>query len=156
MREPDPPISDKILLEKKKYDKTGYKNKIFKNLLRNNRGFEFGKKLLGINLGKKNDNFNDYESVNSIQNSNISLSNNNLEKSIESKNSSNNGVNNNNLNFGNIFKNLSNNNNNKNINTIKNNTFFKTLFSKKNKNNDESNINIINNYKIEDSKINEN
>ena len=156
LREPDPPISDKILLEKKKYDKTGYKNKIFKNLLRNNRGFEFGKKLLGINLGKKNDNFNDKESVNSIQNSNISLSNNNLEKSIESKNSSNNGVNNNNLNFGNIFKNLSNNNNNKNINTIKNNTFFKTLFSKKNKNNDESNINIINNYKNEDSKINEN
>ena len=156
LREPDPPISDKILLEKKKYDKTGYKNKIFKNLLRNNRGFEFGKKLLGINSGKKNDNFNDKESVNSIQNSNISLSNNNLEKSIESKISSNNGVNNNNLNFGNIFKNLSNNNNNKNINTIKNNTFFKTLFSKKNKNNDESNINIINNYKNEDSKINEN
>ena len=138
LREPDPPISDKILLEKKKYDKTGYQNKIFQNLIRKNRRLEFGKKLLNINLDK---NDFDKESSSSIQKNNISMSN--LDKSISSKASS---INNN------IFTNL-NNNNNKNTNTIKNNTFFRALFTKKNKKEDENEINIINNYKKEDSKI---
>ena len=138
LREPDPPISDKILLEKKKYDKTGYQNKIFQNLIRKNRRLEFGKKLLNINLDK---NDFDKESISSLQKSNISMSN--LDKSISSKTSS---INNN------IFTNL-NNNNNKNTNTIKNNTFFRALFTKKNKKEDENEINIINNYKKEDSKI---
>ena len=137
LREPDPPISDKILLEKKKYDKTGYQNKIFQNLIRKNRRLEFGKKLLNINLDK---NDFDKESSSSIQKNNISMSN--LDKSISSKASS---INNN------IFTNL--NNNNKNTNTIKNNTFFRALFTKKNKKEDENEINIINNYKKEDSKI---
>ena len=139
LREPDPPISDKILLEKKRYDKTGYQNKIFQNLIRKNRRLEFGKKLLNINLDK---NDFDKESSSSIQKYNISMSN--LDKSISSKASS---INNN------IFTNLNNNNNNKNTNTIKNNTFFKALFTKKNKKEDENEINIINNYKKEDSKI---
>ena len=139
LREPDPPISDKILLEKKKYDKTGYQNKIFQNLIRKNRRLEFGKKLLNINLDK---NDFDKESSSSIQKNNISMSN--LDKSISSKASS---INNN------IFTNLNNNNNNKNTNTIKNNTFFRALFTKKNKKEDENEINIINNYKKEDSKI---
>ena len=139
LREPDPPISDKILLEKKKYDKTGYQNKIFQNLIRKNRRLEFGKKLLNINLDK---NDFDKESSSSIQKYNISMSN--LDKSISSKASS---INNN------IFTNLNNNNNNKNTNTIKNNTFFRALFTKKNKKEDENEINIINNYKKEDSKI---
>ena len=118
LREPDPPISDKILLEKKKYDKTGYQNKIFQNLIRKNRRLEFGKKLLNINLDK---NDFDKESSSSIQKNNISMSN--LDKSISSKASS---INNN------IFTNLNNNNNNnKNTNTIKNNTFFRALFTKK-------------------------
>lgn len=138
LREPDPPISDKILLEKKKYDKTGYQNKIFQNLIRKNRRLEFGKKLLNINLDK---NDFDKESISSLQKSNNSMSN--LDKSITSRNSS---INNN------IFTNL-NNNNNKNTNTIKNNTFFRALFTKKNKKEDENEINIINNYKKEDSKI---
>ena len=138
LREPDPPISDKILLEKKKYDKTGYQNKIFQNLIRKNRRLEFGKKLLNINLDK---NDFDKESSSSIQKNNISMSN--LDKSISSKASS---INNN------IFTNL-NNNSNKNTNTIKNNTFFRALFKKKNKKEDENEINIINNYKKEDSKI---
>ena len=137
LREPDPPISDKILLEKKKYDKTGYQNKIFQNLIRKNRRLEFGKKFLNINLDK---NDFDKESSSSIQKNNISMSN--LDKSISSKASS---INNN------IFTNL--NNNNKNTNTIKNNTFFRALFTKKNKKEDENEINIINNYKKEDSKI---
>ena len=137
LREPDPPISDKILLEKKKYDKTGYQNKIFQNLIRKNRRLEFGKKLLNINLDK---NDFDKESSSSIQKNNISMSN--LDKSISSKASS---INNN------IFTNL--NNNNKKTNTIKNNTFFRALFKKKNKKEDENEINIINNYKKEDSKI---
>ena len=137
LREPDPPISDKILLEKKKYDKTGYQNKIFQNLIRKNRRLEFGKKLLNINLDK---NDFDKESSSSIQKNNISMSN--LDKSISSKASS---INNN------IFTKL--NNNNKNTNTIKNNTFFRALFTKKNKKEDENEINIINNYKKEDSKI---
>ena len=137
LREPDPPISDKILLEKKKYDKTGYQNKIFQNLIRKNRRLEFGKKLLNINLDK---NDFDKESSSSIQKNNISMSN--LDKSISSKASS---INNN------IFTNL--NNNNKKTNTIKNNTFFRALFTKKNKKEDENEINIINNYKKEDSKI---
>ena len=137
LREPDPPISDKILLEKKKYDKTGYQNKIFQNLIRKNRRLEFGKKLLNINLDK---NDFDKESSSSIQKNNISMSN--LDKSISSKASS---INNN------IFTNL--NNNKKNTNTIKNNTFFRALFTKKNKKEDENEINIINNYKKEDSKI---
>ena len=139
LREPDPPISDKILLEKKKYDKTGYQNKIFQNLIRKNRRLEFGKKLLNINLDK---NDFDKESSSSIQKNNISMSN--LDKSITSRTSS---INNN------IFTNLNNNNNNKNTNTIKNNTFFRALFTKKNKKEDENEINIINNYKKEDSKI---
>ena len=139
LREPDPPISDKILLEKKKYDKTGYQNKIFQNLIRKNRRLEFGKKLLNINLDK---NDFDKESISSLQKSNISMSN--LDKSISSKTSSINS---------NIFTNLNNNNNNKNTNTIKNNTFFRALFTKKNKKEDENEINIINNYKKEDSKI---
>ena len=139
LREPDPPISDKILLEKKKYDKTGYQNKIFQNLIRKNRRLEFGKKLLNINLDK---NDFDKESISSLQKSNISMSN--LDKSITSRTSS---INNN------IFTNLNNNNNNKNTNTIKNNTFFRALFTKKNKKEDENEINIINNYKKEDSKI---
>ena len=139
LREPDPPISDKILLEKKKYDKTGYQNKIFQNLIRKNRRLEFGKKLLNINLDK---NDFDKESISSLQKNNISMSN--LDKSISSKTSS---INNN------IFTNLNNNNNNKNTNTIKNNTFFRALFTKKNKKEDENEINIINNYKKEDSKI---
>ena len=137
LREPDPPISDKILLEKKKYDKTGYQNKIFQNLIRKNRRLEFGKKLLNINLDK---NDFDKESSSSIQKNNISMSN--LDKSISSKASS---INNN------IFTKL--NNNNKKTNTIKNNTFFRALFTKKNKKEDENEINIINNYKKEDSKI---
>ena len=137
LREPDPPISDKILLEKKKYDKTGYQNKIFQNLIRKNRRLEFGKKLLNINLDK---NDFDKESSSSIQKNNISMSN--LDKSISSKASS---INNN------IFTKL--NNNNKKTNTIKNNTFFRALFKKKNKKEDENEINIINNYKKEDSKI---
>ena len=33
LREPDPPISDKILLEKKKFDKSSLENKIFSNFL---------------------------------------------------------------------------------------------------------------------------
>ena len=41
LREPDPPISDKILLEKRKNDKTNLQNKIFKNLL--NKNVDLGK-----------------------------------------------------------------------------------------------------------------
>ena len=130
LREPDPPISDKILLERKRYDKTGF----FKNFLRKKKGLGIGKNL--IKLNKKDQ---DKESINSIQTSNFSF-NNNLENSFTSKNS--------NMNHINI----------KNTNTINNNTFLnifknvslgksKNLFGTKNK---------INNEKSEDSKVSSN
>jgi len=127
LREPDPPISDKILLERKRYDKTGF----FKNFLRKKKGLGIGKNL--IKLNKKDQ---DKESINSIQTSNFSF-NNNLENSFTSKNSSMNNINikntntiNNNI-FLNIFKNVS-------LGKSKN------LFGTKNK---------INNEKSEDSKV---
>jgi len=130
LREPDPPISDKILLERKRYDKTGF----FKNFLRKKKGLGIGKNL--IKLNKKDQ---DKESINSIQTSNFSF-NNNLENSFTSKNSSMNNI------------------NIKNTNTINNNTFLnifknvnlgksKNLFGTKNK---------INNEKSEDSKVSSN
>ena len=127
LREPDPPISDKILLEQKRYDKTGF----FKNFLREKKkGLGFEKKLMKKDYDK--------ESINSIQ-SGVS---NNFDNSITSKKSS----------FSNV-----NNINNKNTNTIINNTFlnlFKNvgLTNNKQKNLGENNIN----NKIEDSKVNSN
>ena len=63
LREPDPPIADKILLEKKKNDKTNLENKIFKNLLGKN--LNLGTNYITINksvnpkiLENKNDNKN--------------------------------------------------------------------------------------------------
>ena len=139
LREPDPPISDKILLERKKHDKTGYKNKLFKNLLRKKKGFGFGKNLINLSKSDK-----DKESSNSIPLSNFSLSNNNLENSFTSKKSS---INNFNI-------------NNKNTNTINNNTFL-NLFKNSNidktkKKSGEFNINNIINKKSEDSKVSSN
>ena len=147
LREPDPPISDKILLEKKKYDKTGYKNKVFKNLLGKNKGLNmgnFGKKLIGLGgLGKTdkkdiNENNSNFESKDSL-----SI----MDKSLGSKTgNSNNNIINTNINS-NIDKNTS--------NTIKNNTFFnlfKGMNFKKSKVKFNEDSNIINN-KTEDSKI---
>ena len=147
LREPDPPISDKILLEKKKYDKTGYKNKVFKNLLGKNKGLNmgnFGKKLIGLGgLGKTdkkdtNDNNSNFESKDSLSF---------MDKSLGSKTgNSNNNIINTNINS-NIDKNTS--------NTIKNNTFFnlfKGMNFKKSKVKFNEDSNIINN-KTEDSKI---
>ena len=128
LREPDPPISDKILLEKKKYDKTGF----FKNFLRQKKGIgiAFGKNL--INLNNKEI---DKESSNSIQTINLSLGN-NLENSLTSKQSS---VNTNN------------------INTINNNNFFgmfkKTNSGKKKKLFGSIFKNKIKKEKSEDSKV---
>ena len=130
LREPDPPISDKILLERKRYDKTGF----FKNFLRKKKGLGIGKNLIKLNKKEQ-----DKESINSIQTSNFSF-NNNLEISFTSKNSS--------ITHINI----------KNTNTIYNNTFLyifknislgksKNLFGTKNK---------INNEKSEDSKVSSN
>ena len=60
LREPDPPISDKILLERKKNDKTNLENKIFKKLLMNSKSrvvSDFGKTLKNaINNAAKKDN----------------------------------------------------------------------------------------------------
>lgn len=67
LREPDPPISDKILLERKRYDKTGF----FKNFLRKKKGLGIGKNLVNLNEKDK-----DKESSNSIQTSNFSFNNN--------------------------------------------------------------------------------
>ena len=64
LREPDPPISDKILLEKKKNDKTNLENKIFKNLLEKNLnlGTNYIKINKSININSKNiDNQKDYK-----------------------------------------------------------------------------------------------
>ena len=135
LREPDPPISDKILLERKKHDKTGYKDKIFKNLIRKKKGFGIGKML---NISKSNKDI-DKESSNSIQTSNLSMSN-NLENSYTSKKSS-----------------VIDINNNK-VNTINNNSFF-GLFKNTGKNTKkagENNINKIFNNKSEDSKVSSN
>ena len=127
LREPDPPIADKILLEQKRYDKTGF----FKNFLREKKkGLGFGKKLMKKDYDK--------ESINSIQSS-VS---NNFDNSITSKKSS----------FSNV-----NNINNKNTNTIINNTFLNLLKNTGLTNNKQKNFgeNNINN-KIEDSKVNSN
>ena len=68
LREPDPPISDKILLERKKNDKTKLKNKIFTKLLDSK-----------INLGKKNvdstNTINTINSKNTINNKNNNIIN---------------------------------------------------------------------------------
>ena len=133
LREPDPPISDKILLERKKYDKTGF----FKNFLREKKkGFGWGKKLINSKLIKKED---DKESSNSIQSS----INNNFENSFTSKKSG--------------ISDINNNINNKNTNTIMNNTFLNSLmnfgFTKnKQQNLKENNIN----NKNEESKVSNN
>ena len=129
LREPDPPISDKILLEKKQYDKTGYKNKIFKNLLGKNKGMGFSKKLIKIDKSDK-------ESSNSNQTSNFNFIN--LDKSISSKTSSN------------IINTI--NINNKNTNTINNNSFF-DLFKNLKKERDKKLTDRTSSNQKEDSKI---
>ena len=132
LREPDPPISDKILLERKRYDKTGF----FKNFLRKKKGLGIGKNLVNLNEKDK-----DKESSNSIQTSNFSF-NNNLENSFTSKNSSINNININNKNTNTI-------NNNNFLNLFKNTNIGKNLFGMKNKNK-------INSEKSEDSKVSSN
>ena len=132
LREPDPPISDKILLERKRYDKTGF----FKNFLRKKKGLGIGKNLVNLNEKDK-----DKESSNSIQTSNFSF-NNNLENSFTSKNSSINNININNKNTNTV-------NNNTFLNLFKNTNIGKNLFGMKNKNK-------INSEKSEDSKVSSN
>ena len=108
LREPDPPISDKILLEQKRYDKTGYSQKIFKNFLRQKKGLGLGKRLLNLNLkGDIKEKDNDKESNSSGLKSNFSLNKtiNSVSNSINDNNNINNNAPKKKL-FGNIFKNL--------------------------------------------------
>ena len=78
LREPDPPISDKILLETKKNDKTKIETKIFKKLLGSKFGLTKGN-LLNINNKDNKDN-KDKDNKNTILNSGKSIINNVLKK----------------------------------------------------------------------------
>ena len=65
LREPDPPISNKILLEKKKNDKTNLETKIFKKLLDKNLNLNKRNSIYTIskNINSKNDLFNKNNSI---------------------------------------------------------------------------------------------